>query len=164
MIDNSNSSSSSSSLNSSLRNDPNLNSLIDAFMKSVEEEGLEINDPIEAAKYLSNMLGSVVNIPSVASDTDKLFLQLIEESESDVQDSLQVDWLSKNTDFNRNSFVMDTHSSNNKAPIFMLPGRLCSKNGSVNSGKPDFTSLIAPVFLEIKDVESDSTAEDAKKN
>ena len=127
MIDNSNSSSSSSSLNSSLRNDPNLNSLIDAFMKSVEEEGLEINDPIEAAKYLSNMLGSVVNIPSVASDTDKLFLQLIEESESDVQDSLQVDWLSKKTEFNRNSFVMDTHSSNSKAPIFMLPGRLCSK-------------------------------------
>ena len=138
------------SINSSLRSDPNLKTLIESLMQSIND-GMAYNDPIEASKHLSNILGCDVIISHIASDIDKLFLQLNSSVESDVQEDLRDKWLSDQI-LNHSSFVMDTSASNFNAPIFKLPDRLVVKSGSINSGKPDFTSLIAPMFLEIKDV------------
>lgn len=139
-------------LDSSRRNDESLMTQVQSFVTSIES-GCALEDAVAASLHLSSVLGCELNLTLPGDgDVDMLFFELVRESESVIQDCLKERWLMDESIVD--SCVMDTHDSNFKAPIFnlKLPDRRGDDRGWTNSAKPDFTSLAAPMFLEIKDV------------
>ena len=116
------------------------------------ERGDPVHDNVAASSHLSKLLKCKVSLePSSGLEKANVnFLDLVNEPESLFQTKLQEKWIQSTSQIY--SCVMDTHDSNFKAPIFTFADREGHDVELTNTGKPDCTSLLAPMFLEVKDV------------
>lgn len=137
-------------IDSSSRKDPLLMTTVQSFVTCIEN-----NTSLATSAYLSTVLGCNVN--KFCNTEDKaigsVFSELTTVTEPDVQAKLRKHWLS-NVESHSNSWVLDTHDNNFNAPLFKFADRNGLDQPLTNTGKPDFTSLIAPMFIEIKDVKT----------
>lgn len=139
-------------LDTSRRHDKHLMREIQSFVANIES-GRPIDDAEAASAQLSNILGCDVKLAVPGTESaGAIFPDLVTDSESTIQESLRKVWISDELDVG--SYVIDTHASNFHAPIFKFVDKHSADCGCINLGKSDFTSLAAPLFLEIKDVSS----------
>ena len=67
--------------------------------------------------------------------------------EEDVQTELTTRWFASNDPY---CCAFDSHHFNGRAPFFKLPSSNTNDSNFTNSAKPDYASLVVPMYLELK--------------